>query len=125
MSPQSKQRLPKYKSLKKSSAVKEREVEYVISAKEYEIGLGKLIKGDCLDVLRTFSPNGFVLGFTSPPYLNAINYEEHIEKVKGKLQRWERKEISYDGYRSFLTERFRELYRVIKPGGYNVVNITK
>lgn len=113
----------KYKSTTKQPVVKERDVEYVISAKEYEIGLGKLIRGDCLDVMRTFPSNEFVLAFTSPPYLNAVNYEEHVEKVRGKVKRWERKKISYDDYRIFLVERFRELYRVIKPGGFNVVNI--
>lgn len=114
----------KYSATPKQKHVKEREVEYIVKAKEYQVGLGKLIQGDCLSVLQTFPSNEFILALTSPPYLNAINYEEHIEKVKGKLQRWKRKEISYVDYRSFLVERFRELYRVIKPGGYNVVNVS-
>lgn len=109
---------------RKTNLVREREIEYTISTKEYEIGLGKIIKGDCLDVLKTLSSNDFILAFTSPPYLNAINYDDHVEKVKGKIQRWERKEISYDDYRLFLVERFKELLAVIKPGGYNVVNIS-
>lgn len=111
--------LPKSRPL-----VHEREIGYTVSAKEYEIGLGKLIKGDCLDVLKTLPSNEFVLAFTSPPYLNAINYEQHIEKVQGKLARWERKDISYDEYRTFLVDRFRELLRVVMPGGYNIVNIS-
>jgi len=92
--------------------------------REFRIGNGKIIEGDCLEVLKTLSENEIVLAFTSPPYLNAINYEEHVEKINGKKERWERKDISYDEYRQFLIDRFRELFRVVRPGGFNVVNIS-
>jgi DNA modification methylase len=92
--------------------------------REFRIGNGKIIQGDCLEVLKTLSENEIVLAFTSPPYLNAINYEEHVEKIKGKKERWERKDISYDEYKQFLVDRFRELLRVVRPGGFNVVNIS-
>ena len=64
-----------------------------------------------------------MLGFTSPPYLNAINYEEHIEKLHGTKVRWEREDISYEEYRLFLVNRFKALLRITQPGGHNVVNI--
>ncbi|MBU4077277.1 MAG: site-specific DNA-methyltransferase [Euryarchaeota archaeon] len=92
--------------------------------REFRIGNGKIIQGDCLEVLKTLSENEIVLAFTSPPYLNAINYEEHVEKINGKKERWERKDISYDEYKEFLVDRFRELLRVVRPGGFNVVNIS-
>lgn len=92
--------------------------------REFRIGNGKIIQGDCLEVLKTLSENEIVLAFTSPPYLNAINYEEHVEKINGKKERWERKDISYDEYKQFLVDRFRELLRVVRPGGFNVVNIS-
>lgn len=92
--------------------------------KEFPVGNGKIIQGDCVDVLKTLPENEIVLAFTSPPYLNAINYEEHIEKLNGKRKRWDRKEVSYDDYKQFLKERFKELLRVIRPGGHNVVNIS-
>lgn len=92
--------------------------------KEFKIGKGKIIKGDCLEVIKTLPENQFMLAFTSPPYLNAINYEEHIEKLNGQKQRWERKSVSYKEYKEFLIERFRALFRIIKPGGHNVVNIS-
>ncbi len=92
--------------------------------KEFPVGNGKIIQGDCVDVLTTLPENEIVLAFTSPPYLNAINYEEHIEKLNGKRKRWDRKEVSYDDYKQFLKERFKELLRVIRPGGHNVVNIS-
>ncbi|MDI6804232.1 MAG: site-specific DNA-methyltransferase [Bacteroidota bacterium] len=92
--------------------------------KEFSVGIGKIVQGDCVDVLKTLPENEIVLAFTSPPYLNAINYEEHIEKLNGKKKRWDRKEISYEDYKQFLKERFKELLRVIRPGGHNVVNIS-
>ncbi|MBI1930869.1 site-specific DNA-methyltransferase [Candidatus Poribacteria bacterium] len=91
---------------------------------EFKIGNGSIVKGDCLSVMRTLPDHHFILGFTSPPYLNAINYDEHIEKIQGLKDRWERQHISYDAYRIFLVERFKELFRIIKPGGHNVVNIS-
>lgn len=51
---------------------------------EIKIGNGRIIKGDCLSVMDNFPDSHFMLGFTSPPYLNAINYEEHIETARGK-----------------------------------------
>ncbi len=93
------------------------------SFQEFKIGNGSIIKGDCLSVMRALPDNHFILGFTSPPYLNAINYDEHIEKLQGARDRWEREDISYDEYRIFLVERFEELLRITRPGGHNVVNI--
>lgn len=90
---------------------------------EYPVGQGRIIQGDCLDVLPGLPADEFVLAFTSPPYLNAVNYSQHIDKIKGRAERWERKGISYQEYKQFLVERFAALYRVIKPGGSNVVNI--
>jgi len=87
-------------------------------------GNGELIIGDCLDVMQTMPDNEIILAFTSPPYLNAINYEDQIKKLSGEIKYWERKEVSYDYYRNFLIDRFKELYRIIKPGGHNVVNIS-
>ena len=85
---------------------------------------GELIIGDCLDVMQTMPDNEIILAFTSPPYLNAINYEDQIKKLSGEIKYWERKEVSYEYYRNFLIDRFKELYRIIKPGGHNVVNIS-
>jgi len=92
--------------------------------KDFPVGNGKIIQGDCLDVLNTLPENEAILAFTSPPYLNAINYEEHIEKLNGKKEYWERKEISYEEYKNFIKDRFKALLRVVYPGGYNIVNIS-
>lgn len=92
--------------------------------KEFPVGNGKIIQGDCLDVLNLLPENEVVLAFTSPPYLNAINYEEHVEKLNGKKERWERTEVSYEEYKQFLKDRFKALLRVVRPGGHNIVNIS-
>ena len=90
----------------------------------YPAGSGKFILGDCLDSIKTIEDDSVVLAFTSPPYHNAVNYNDHIKKLKGEITRWERNELSYDVYKAFLVERFKALYRIIKPGGHNIVNIS-
>ncbi|MDA1190947.1 MAG: site-specific DNA-methyltransferase [Candidatus Poribacteria bacterium] len=88
-----------------------------------QVGRGKIVVGDCLSVMREMDDDQVILALTSPPYFNAINYDDHTRKLAGHTERWERVEVSYDEYRSFLTDRFKELLRVTKPGGHNVVNI--
>jgi len=88
-----------------------------------QVGNGKLLLGDCLEGMQTLSNDEIILAFTSPPYHNAINYEDHVKKLNGELGYWQRKEISYAEYKAFLMERFKELYRIVQPGGHNIVNI--
>ena len=123
---------PKTKSLKnitKRKSLREPRHGYRadVTAKNYaecSIGQGMFIQGDCLDVLSDLPADEFVLAFTSPPYLNAINYSLHVDKIKGQVDYWKRENVSYDEYHQFLTERFAALLRVVKPGGYNIVNIS-
>lgn len=106
--------------------MRESPAKYAVSVMqfvEYPVGHGKIIQGDCLDILSVLPADEFVLAFTSPPYLNAVNYSQHVDKIKGHVKRWERKDISYTEYKQFLVERFAALLRVVKPGGYNIVNI--
>ena len=83
-----------------------------------------IIRGDCKSVLETYNDDDITLAFTSPPYFNAINYEEHVEKLQGNKDRWKREDVDYNEYRDFLIERFKALYDVIRPGGFNIVNIS-
>jgi site-specific DNA-methyltransferase (adenine-specific) len=89
----------------------------------FEQDSGKLIRQDCLESMKQMNEGEITLGFTSPPYLNAINYDQHIDKLNDEADRWEREEISYQEYKKFLVERFEELLRITESGGYNVVNI--
>ena len=122
-------RQPNKPSHPRTKMTREARVTYATdtSRKNYSecaLGLGKFIQGDCLDVLNDLLADEFILAFTSPPYLNAINYSQHVEKIKGKVERWERHAVSYEEYKQFLVDRFRALFRVVKPGGYNIVNIS-
>lgn len=83
-----------------------------------------IIRGDCKDVMDIYGYEDITLAFTSPPYFNAINYSGHIEKIKGNKDRWEREDVNYKEYKQFLIERFQALYKIIQPGGYNIVNIS-
>ncbi len=91
--------------------------------KVHSVGRGQFILGDCLQSMKEISSDSITLAFTSPPYHNAINYDDHIKKINGEIDYWRRSEQSYDFYKSFLIDRFKELYRIIEPGGHNVVNI--
>lgn len=91
---------------------------------KHDLSNGSIYHGDCLEGLKNIEDNSITLGFTSPPYFNAINYEEHVEKLQGNKKRWEREEMSYDDYRDFLVKRFNETFRITKPGGHTVVNIS-
>jgi len=128
METMAKKKIALVKQHKKVKKVRETQTTYVASPKanlvEHPIGMGKIIQGDCLEVLPSLPADEFVLAFTSPPYLNAVNYSQHVDKIKGRTNRWEREEISYEEYKQFLVERFSALLRVVRPGGYNVVNIS-
>ena len=89
-----------------------------------DLGLGKVVLGDCLEVMKELPDKFFVLGFTSPPYFNAVNYSEHVQKLIDKeTDQWKRQDIEYEFYLEFLKWRFRELYRIISRGGHCIVNI--
>ncbi|MBD3190507.1 MAG: site-specific DNA-methyltransferase [Candidatus Heimdallarchaeota archaeon] len=92
--------------------------------KKIKLKNGTIYHGDCLTVLKSLPSDEIVLAFTSPPYFNAINYKGHVKKLNNEIDHWEREEVSYASYKQFLIERFKELYRVIRPGGYNIVNIS-
>lgn len=87
-------------------------------------GHGEFICGDCLESMKTLADDSIILAFTSPPYHNAINYADHVKKMNGEIRHWERTELSYDFYKTFLVDRFKELLRVIAPGGHNIVNLS-
>ena len=65
--------------------------------------------------LSQISDNKIALTVTSPPYHNAINYQEHQDSKK-----WYRgtAEGSLKDWLKEICEVFSEVYRVTKPGGY-------
>jgi site-specific DNA-methyltransferase (adenine-specific) len=91
---------------------------------KHDLPNGIIYHEDCLEGIKKLEDDSVTLGFTSPPYFNAVNYEEHVEKLQGDKEQWEREEMSYEDYRNFLVERFDEVFRVTKPGGHTIVNIS-
>ncbi|MGB9722396.1 MAG: DNA-methyltransferase [Chloroflexia bacterium] len=58
---------------------------------------------------------------TSPPYWNAIDYEQHVEDPTAWYRT--RKGGPYEEYLDWLERCFREVWRVLKPGGFCAVVI--
>lgn len=71
----------KYTTHQKQKLVKERDVEYIISAKEYELGLGKLIHGDCTELLASKLFDQVDLTFLDPPFNQNKEYAEHDDDM--------------------------------------------
>lgn len=58
---------------------------------------------------------------TSPPYWNAIDYEQHVEDPLAWYRT--RRDSEYDEYLSFMERCFTEVFRVLKAGGFCAVVI--
>ncbi len=58
---------------------------------------------------------------TSPPYWNAIDYDQHVEDPSAWYRT--RRGTEYEEYLAFMERCFREILRVQKPGGFCAVVI--
>lgn len=101
-----------------------------------ELGNYKLFKGDCLEVLKKIPDNNVQLTITSPPYADLIHkvVEDrtfHHKKsafvsdnnATTNLYSEDERDLgnmSMDVYIKKVEFIMKELYRVTKPGGYNV-----
>jgi len=67
-------------------------------------------------------PDGVVdLVITSPPYWNAIDYEQHVEDPSAWYRT--RRGGPYEEYLAWLERCFKEVQRTLKPGGFCTVVI--
>lgn len=78
-------------------------------APAYSTGLGTLVTGDCLQVLRSVPDDTFDLVVTSPPYDGQSKYANG--------EKYER-----DWYERFFLKVTAELLRTLKPSGSFVLN---
>jgi site-specific DNA-methyltransferase (adenine-specific) len=72
---------------------------------------GKIINGDCIEVMKTLSDGCIDLVVTSPPYNCGIKYDIHID------------DLPMDEYWSWTREWLTETYRLIKDDGRVSINI--
>jgi len=67
--------------------------------------INKIVWGDALTTLKKFPSESVDCVITSPPYNIGVDYDNTKDMV------------SWEEYHHFLTDVFRELYRVLKVGG--------
>ena len=72
---------------------------------------GKIINGDCIEVMKTLPEGSVDLVVTSPPYNCGIKYDTHID------------DLPMDEYWSWTREWLTETYRLIKDDGRVSINI--
>jgi site-specific DNA-methyltransferase (adenine-specific) len=75
------------------------------------IETGKIINGDCIEVMKTLSESSVDLIVTSPPYNVGISYDIHIDT------------LSMDDYWGWTKEWLMETYRLLKDDGRVAINI--
>ncbi len=99
----------------------------------------KIVEGDCLELIKELEGNSIQLTFTSPPYADFIHKSVKDREKRAKstmpsaIVTENKSSVSAYGesdrdfgnldYESFLIsveELMAEIYRVTKPGGYNV-----
>ena len=75
------------------------------------IETGKIINGDCIEVMKTLPEGSVDLVVTSPPYNCGIKYDMHIDN------------LPMDQYWGWTKEWLTETYRLIKDDGRVSINI--
>lgn len=70
--------------------------------------LDKIIVGDCRELIKNLDRDSISLSFWSPPYFLGKEYEENA---------------SYESWQDLLRCIIHEHFRVLKPGGFLVINI--
>jgi len=75
------------------------------------IETGKIINGDCIEVMKTFPEGSIDLLVTSPPYNVNISYDVHKD------------DLPMDEYYEWTKDWLREALRVLKDDGRIALNI--
>lgn len=75
------------------------------------IETGRIINGDCVEMMKTFPDGCIDMVVTSPPYNVGISYDTHIDT------------LNMDVYWEWTKEWLSEVYRVLKDDGRVSINI--
>lgn len=75
------------------------------------IETGKIINGDCIEVMKTLPEGSVDLVVTSPPYGVGIDYDVHEDDVE------------FSEYVEFAKSWLTEVYRLLKDDGRIAMNI--
>ena len=73
--------------------------------------VGKVLNGDCIEVMKDLPENSIDLIVTSPPYGVGIEYDTHDD------------DIEFEDYKVFSKNWLTEAYRLLKNDGRIAVNI--
>lgn len=86
-----------------------------------------IIAGDSRQTLKGFADNYFDLCLTSPPYWNILNQKRSADLKESSNYSDDREDIGniedYEEFLDSLGSVFEEVYRVLKPGSYCLVNV--
>ena len=75
------------------------------------IETGKIINGDCIEVMKTLPEGSVDLIVTSPPYGVGIDYDVHED------------DMEFSEYTEFAKSWLSEAYRLLKDDGRIALNI--
>lgn len=86
-----------------------------------------IINGDSFEILRTLEESSFDLCVTSPPYWDILNMKRSADQKESVNYSDEEEDLGniadYDAFIAKLASLFNEVNRVLKPGGYCIVNV--
>jgi site-specific DNA-methyltransferase (adenine-specific) len=89
-------------------------MSHILKQKKKEkkmIETGKIINGDCIEVMKTFPEGSIDLVVTSPPYNVNIAYDVHKD------------DLPMDEYYEWTKDWLKEAFRVLKDDGRIAVNV--
>lgn len=87
----------------------------------------RIINGDSFEVLKTLPDNSFDICVTSPPYWDILNMKRSADQKESVNYSDKENDVgniqNYDDFISTLSNLFSSVNRVLKKGGYCIVNV--
>lgn len=87
----------------------------------------RIINGDSFEVLKTLPENSYDICVTSPPYWDILNMKRSADQKESVNYSDKENDIgnipNYDDFISTLSNLFFNVNRVLKKGGYCIVNV--